>query len=361
MSNIEVRKVQMVGYSTFSVSLPKEWVKEVGIKPGDVVSVIRLDDGSLKIQPGISREEKPARRIVNVDRCDAPNLLRRIIVALYVIGADSIIITSKTGLTTKQIEEVKKAVSSLNGFGIVEQTSNYIAVQSFVDPTKFPIDGLLRRLHTITSYMLESSYKAIVKKSEDIVNEVLMAEEEMDKIYWMAVRQLLYASKRMDVAKKIGLENVMNIAGNRLVTKLIEKIGDYAENMAKQAQILVEKMAKGIELNQAHVEELERDTYRTLELYKNSFNSLLNKDTILANNVINQSYDLERELNEKSFLIPQEYLRKKGLLGEDAAQIAFALRTYILSLAQVVNFSGTIAEVALNRSMEIGNPVCTTE
>ncbi len=361
MPNIEVRKVQMVGYSTFSVSLPKEWVKEVGLKPGDVVSVIRLDDGSLKIQPGIGREEKPARRVVNVDKCDAPNMLMRIIVALYVTGADSIVITSKTGLTAKQIEEVKRAVSSLNGFGIVEQTSNYIAVQSFVDPTKFPIDGLLRRLHTITSYMLESSYKAITKKNRDVVNEVLMAEEELDKIYWMTVRQLLYASKRMDVAKKIGLENVMNIAGNRLVSKLIEKIGDYAEIMAKQALILIEKMEKGIEINQAHIEELERDTYRTLELYKNSFNSLLNKDTILANRVINQSSELERMLNEKSFLIPQEYLRKKDLLGEDAAHIAFALRTFILSLAHVVNFSGTIAEVALNRSMETENPICSIE
>jgi len=347
----------MVGYSTFSVSLPKDWVKEVGIKPGDVVSVIRLDDGSLKIQPGISREEKPARRIINVDRCDEPGLLRRIIVALYIIGADSIVITSKSGLTTKQIEEVKKAISSLNGFGIVEQTSNYIAIQSFVDPTKFPIDGLLRRLHTITSYMLESSYKALVKRNIDIVNEVLMAEEEMDKIYWMAVRQLLYAAKRMDVAKKIGLENVMNIAGNRLITKLIEKIGDYAENMAKQAKILIEKDKRPKE---EHLELIERDLQRVLEVYRNSFNSLLNKDTILANRVIDMADKLEQELYERSFLIPQEYLRKEAK-DPDAATIAFALRTFILSLAQVVNFAGTIAEVALNRSLEFDNPICTSE
>ncbi len=357
MSNIEVRKVQMVGYSTFSVSLPKDWVKEVGIKPGDVVSVIRLDDGSLKIQPGISREEKPARRVINVDRCDEPGLLRRIIVALYIVGADSIIITSKSGLTAKQIEEVKKAISTLNGFGIVEQTSNYIAVQSFVDPTKFPIDGLLRRLHTITSYMLESSYKALVKRNMDIVNEVLMAEEEMDKIYWMAVRQLLYATRRMDVAKKIGLENVMNIAGNRLITKLIEKIGDYAENMAKQAKILIER---GKRPKEEHLELIERDLQRVLEVYRNSFNSLLNKDTILANRVIDMADKLEQELYERSFLIPQEYLRKEAK-DPDAATIAFALRTFILSLAQVVNFAGTIAEVALNRSLEFDNPICTSE
>ncbi|MGC9178378.1 MAG: AbrB/MazE/SpoVT family DNA-binding domain-containing protein, partial [Conexivisphaera sp.] len=30
----------MVGYSTLSVSLPKDWVKQAGIKPGDIVSMI---------------------------------------------------------------------------------------------------------------------------------------------------------------------------------------------------------------------------------------------------------------------------------------------------------------------------------
>jgi phosphate uptake regulator len=346
----------MVGYSTFSVSLPKDWVKEVGIKPGDVVSVIRLDDGSLKIQPGISREEKTARRIVSVEKCDEPGLLKRIIIALYIVGADNIVISSRTGLSTTQIEEVKKAVSSLNGFGIVEQTSNYITVQSFVDPTKFPIDGLLRRLHTITSYMLESCYKAIEKKKKEIVHEVLMAEEEMDKIYWMAVRQLLYATKRMDVAKKIGLENVMNIAGNRLVTKLIEKIGDYAEEMAKQALILIEK---GLP-EKKHLSILEKDTRRVLEIYKNSFNSLLNKDPILANRVIDSATELEKDLKETSFILPQECIRRNEF-GGDVASVAFALRTYILNLAQVVNFAGTIAEVALNRSLETENPICATE
>ncbi|MFP3209211.1 MAG: AbrB/MazE/SpoVT family DNA-binding domain-containing protein, partial [Nitrososphaeria archaeon] len=51
------RKAQKIGYSTLAVTLPKDWVKQVGIKPGDIVSMIRLEDGSLKIKPGLVKEE----------------------------------------------------------------------------------------------------------------------------------------------------------------------------------------------------------------------------------------------------------------------------------------------------------------
>jgi len=100
MSNIDVRKVQMVGYSTLSVSLPKDWVKEVGVKAGDVISIIRLEDGSLRLHPGLAKDEKFPKRVVNVDKIADPGLLKRAIIGLYIIGAETIIVTGKNGMNT---------------------------------------------------------------------------------------------------------------------------------------------------------------------------------------------------------------------------------------------------------------------
>jgi phosphate uptake regulator len=359
MSNIDVRKVQMVGYSTLSVSLPKDWVREVGVKPGDVVSIVRLEDGSLRLHPGIAKEERPPKRVVNVDRCNEPGLLKRVIVGLYIIGAETIVVTSKGNLNPSQLEEIKTAVQKLNGFGIVEQTSTTVTIQSFLDPTKFPIDGLLRRLHTVTTYMLEASMKAILEKKKEYAQEVVLVEEEMDKIYWMTVRQLLFASKRLDAAKKIGIENVLNIAGNRLVTKLAEKVGDYAENMAMMALSLLDA---GVELKQSHIEEISRLFKEVVELYALSFSSLLNRDTVQANRAIERSGRLEKELNEASFRISQQYISDTSY-GDPAkrASIAFSLRSFLQGLAQTVNFTGTISEVAMNRSLETESLLCATE
>ncbi|HVP22316.1 MAG TPA: phosphate uptake regulator PhoU [Conexivisphaerales archaeon] len=359
MSNIDVRKVQMVGYSTLSVSLPKDWVKEVGVKAGDVVSIIRLEDGSLRLHPGIAKDEKLPKRVANVDKMSDPGLLKRAIIGLYIIGAETIVVTGKNGLNASQLEEVKSAVQRLNGFGIVEQTSGTITIQSFLDPTKFPIDGLLRRLHTVTTYMLEATFKGLLEKKKESAQEVVLVEEEMDKIYWMTVRQLLYASKRLDAAKKIGIDNVLNIAGNRLVAKLAEKIGDYAEQMSVNTVAILDS---GMDLKAAHVEEIGRLYREVVDLYAHSFNALLNRDAVQANRAIERSGRLEKELNEASFRISQAYISDPSY-GDPAKRVsfAFALRSILIGLVQTVNFIGTISEVGMNRSLELEGPLVSVE
>ncbi len=45
---MESRKVQKVGYSTMTVSLPSEWVKQNNINAGDLVFLVSEKDGTLK-------------------------------------------------------------------------------------------------------------------------------------------------------------------------------------------------------------------------------------------------------------------------------------------------------------------------
>jgi phosphate uptake regulator len=349
----------MVGYSTLSVSLPKDWVKEVGVKAGDVVSIIRLDDGSLRLQPGMAKDEKLPKRVVNVDRIADPGLLKRAIVGLYIIGAETIVVASKAELKAAQLEEVKSAVQRLNGFGIVEQTASTITVQSFLDPTKFPIDGLLRRLHTVTTYMLEATFKGLLERKRESAQEVVLVEEDLDKIYWMTVRQLLYASKRLDAAKRIGIDNVLNIAGNRLVAKLAEKIGDYVEQMSVNTMALLDS---GMELKAGHVEEMGRLSREVVDLYASSFNAFLNKDTVQANRAIERSGRLEKELNEASFRLSQAYV-SDPVYGDPAKRVsfAFAVRSILIGLAQIANFIGTVSEVGMNQSLELEGPLVSLE
>lgn len=353
---VEVRKVQMVGYSTLSVSLPKDWVKETGLKPGDLVSITRLEDGSLKVEPGITkREEKQVKKVIYADMCGEPGLLSRAIVALYLIGADNIVIIG-SNLNTRQLDEIKKAISRLNGFGIVEQTSEKIMIQSFIDPTKFPVNGLLKRLHTITKYMIETSYKALKSKNSEHVKEVVMAEEEADKIYWLIVRQLLLASRGPAIARRIGVENPMNIVGNRLIAKVLEKIGDHAEGIALEVDRL---LREGYYPEEDDIDLLGKYTDEVIGVYSESFNSLSLKDPIKANVMIETSNILEEELKRTALNTTMRYVDKTP--NKRRLVTMFALKTYVDSLAQIVNLSGTIAEVAFNRSMEFPQQICKTE
>ena len=53
---LQLRKVQLTGGSTYAVSLPKNWAKAAGIKPGDHVQLIPQPDMSLLIVPGKAKK-----------------------------------------------------------------------------------------------------------------------------------------------------------------------------------------------------------------------------------------------------------------------------------------------------------------
>ena len=47
----DTRKIQFTGKSTYIISLPKQWVTDLGLKQGDQISVGRKGISSLQITP----------------------------------------------------------------------------------------------------------------------------------------------------------------------------------------------------------------------------------------------------------------------------------------------------------------------
>ena len=45
----QIRKIQFTGKSSYIVSLPKDWIRDKGIKQGDQVSVVRQGSSVLEL------------------------------------------------------------------------------------------------------------------------------------------------------------------------------------------------------------------------------------------------------------------------------------------------------------------------
>jgi len=239
---LEARKVQRVGYSTLTVSLPRDWVEDVKLKAGDIVSIKREDDGTLKLIPGTEHKRDEVKNcIVNADMCNSDHLLTRVITANYILGHDTIQVLAKDELKKHHLEEVRTTTQRLTGLSIVEQTLKSVTLQSFVDPTRFPIYGLMRRLHIIITSMLDASMKALLERRPELAGEVAHMEEESDRIYWLIVRQLLLAIRDRSVGSEIGIESPIHIPGNRVVAKTLEEMADSAESIANEVLVLKDK------------------------------------------------------------------------------------------------------------------------
>jgi len=50
-SGEETRKIQFTGKSTYIISLPKQWITDLGLKQGDQVSVERKGISRLHVTP----------------------------------------------------------------------------------------------------------------------------------------------------------------------------------------------------------------------------------------------------------------------------------------------------------------------
>jgi phosphate uptake regulator len=335
-----------VGYSTLTVSLPRDWVEDVKLKAGDIVSIKREDDGSLKLVPGTEHKRDEVRNcIVNADLCISPHLLTRVITANYILGHDTIQIVAKEELKRNHLEEIRATTQRLTGLSIVEQTMKQVTLQSFVDPTRFPIYGLMRRLHIILSSMLDVSLKALIERRPEIASEVVHMEEESDRIYWLIVRQLLLAIRDRSVGTKIGIESPVHIAGNRVVAKTLEEMADSAESVANEVIALKDRQIN----SDAILTDIAKFGAQTVKISEQTMKGLLTGDIALANGAV----ELVEEAEEDERRLTQKVLTHV----KDPASAA-GLRIIVWNLGQVTKYCRMIGEVTINRVLEKPSPIC---
>jgi phosphate uptake regulator len=343
---MEARKVQRVGYSTLTVSLPRDWVEDVKLKAGDIVSIKREDDGSLKLIPGTEHKREEIKNcVVNADLCNSNNLLTRVITGNYILGHDTIQIVAKDELKRNHLEEIRATTQRLTGLSIVEQTLKQVTLQSFVDPTRFPIYGLMRRLHIIISSMVDASVKALVERRPELATEVAHMEEESDRIYWLIVRQLLLAIRDRSVGSKIGIESPLHIPGNRVVAKTLEEMADAAENIAKEVLSLEEHdIASDSILN-----EIAKFSNQVIKISEHSVRALLTGEVNLANGAVEMVESAEND---------ERKLTQKVVTHVKDAAVAASLRIVVWNLGQIAKFCRMIGEVTINRVLEKPSEIC---
>ncbi|MEK6877313.1 MAG: AbrB/MazE/SpoVT family DNA-binding domain-containing protein, partial [Thermoproteota archaeon] len=136
-NNEEMRKIQFTGKSSYIVSLPKEWVMDMGLKQGDQVTIVRQGTSTLQIIPSKrhtkSVEIEDATFEINPD--DESAVIVRKLVSLYFLGFKTINVKPKSGrLKPSQRFAVKDAVKRvLMGTEITADSTDGITIQVLIN------------------------------------------------------------------------------------------------------------------------------------------------------------------------------------------------------------------------------------
>jgi phosphate uptake regulator len=317
-----------------TVSLPREWIKQNNINPGDIIFIMPEKDGTLKIMPSqIAQREEAEEYIINADACDEEGLLERIIVGSYILGRDVIRITSSSRIGKEHVDEVRGVVRKLIGLGILEETPKDILLQCSVDPTKFKLDMLIRRLSLIAATMLSEAMQAFLENNEALANEAISREDEADTIYYLAVRLLLSAQVKPDIAEQVGATDILFIPATRLILQYLELIADYSEDIAKKIVafgIYRKRLAKEIIEKICHFGELSQT------IFQKALDCVFAGDLKVANSVLQMQEVLEVESER---------------LIRELPEIPY-LRAIISCLNKIADLGATIADIAINRALE---------
>jgi phosphate uptake regulator len=331
-------------------------VKGSGLNQGDTVLFQPGKDGSLKLIPMNAverRDEKGTEKCtINSELCDREGMLERIVVGNYVLGRDAIVITSPKRISSAHIAEIRSATRMLMGLGIIEETPNRIILQCSVDAAKFPLNTVMRRLSTIASTMHKEAMEALVNFDTGLAEEVTKREGEADMIYWLVIRLLLSAQKDSDVAAKIGVEEPLEIVGNRLVAQYLETIADYAENIAFNI-IAIERYILEAHRNpvkKSVVDSLSRISTLASSAYEEAVECLFSKNIKSANMAIEARESAEAEGQKLIDELPKQI--------SDAHASAY-LRDILWDLRRIAENGAAIAAVAINRSLENTSKLCS--
>ena len=343
---MEPRKIQKVGYSTLSVSLPMNWAKKTGIKKGDVVFISEENDGALRITPEPTQTEDQSIYVVNVDNCDNTKVLARVIVGNYVLGRNLIKVESERRLMREQIESIREVTQKLLGIGIIEESDRHLLLQCSVDPKSFPLETVIKRLYVITSIMFKESMDALIDRDMELAKDAIAREHEADTIFWLLTRLLASAQQSRIISEAIGIIEPMEIVENNLIAWYLEMIGDRLYAIAKDI-IALEELRN--DEDEELFERLSQIGLVVFTMFDQAMKSMFESDIKLASDAV----DLYEAVgHEEDSLLKEFQENHNPELSAYVNEIAWELRI-------IAEYSTAIATISIDNVLWSENEICS--
>jgi phosphate uptake regulator len=342
---VEPRKVQKVGYSTLSVSLPMNWAKKTGLKKGDLVFISEESDGSLRLTAEPSKPEEFPVYEVNVDNCDNTKVLERVIVGNYVLGRSLIKVESDRRLMREQIESIRGVTQRLLGIGIIEESDRHLLLQCSIDPKNFPLETVIRRLFVITSIMFKETLDSLMEGDLELAKDAITREYEADTIYWLLARLLASAQQSRPVSEGIGITDPIDIVQHSIIAWYLEMIGDRVNDIA----------ANTIELQQIRkdsddelIEWLAQIGMIAFTMFDKAVKSVFDSNIVVASDAVDLYEAVE---NEESNLLKRFTNGSSLDVNAYVSEIAWDFKI-------IAEHSSAIAEIAIDNVLKGPNDIC---
>jgi phosphate uptake regulator len=348
------RRVQSTGRKSYIISLPKDWVENLGLEKGNEIAFKMLEDSSLILTPRKvleGKKEKNERKEywIYVDPHDSPESLCRKITSLYVISADIIHINFKDANTSSEyknaIHELIK--NDLLGSEIIEETDRGITIHILINHPEFPVEKAIRRMAVLALYANKEAVSNLGKINNETIKSIVDACNDVNRLSLYVTRQLKFGLER-NLYKEWGFRTAKEFLGYRIVVNDIKSIADNAISIVNNLMTLkklfeTETLFLKEPIDEEVYSQLLEFNNMTHQLLEESLKALFKRDYEHADRVISDIKSIRAKENDLTVLISSKKMDP----------IFSSLFSLILDNSRrVADYSRNIAEVTLNRTVE---------
>ena len=350
------RRVQCTGRGSYIISLPKEWVQDIGLKRGSEIAFNLEPDSTLTLVPRKIKEKteeaaggKLKEYYVSVDPDEDLQSTLRLLQALYVISADIIRVHFKRAADASKCKtEIKNfAKDTFLGSEIIDETPDEVTVQILVKHTEFPIEKAVRRMVIVALAAHRDVILALKSGSKELYQNVINAQHDANRLGLYIVRQLKFGIEH-NMYRELGFRTPKEFLLYRIIVNDIRDIGENALNIMN---------------NLATFQRLVNDQ---LLFIKDPVDEEVYSQMINFNTLAHQLFEdatramFKRDYNDAEALIPkrQSYVTLENdlirLMSSKKLDpnIAAILRLALDSSRRLLDYGQDVAELTLNRTVE---------
>jgi len=340
----EVRKIQLTGGSTYIVSLPKNWIDQLGLKRGNTVTIEQMDDLTLRIQPkNLKVDDKPRRATITVTDNVTPQSLIRRVVSAYLVGYNIIQLKNPNKrIDVDQRYAVKEFTRrKLVGTEILSDLPTELTLQVLLSYAELSVNDAMRRMSIIAASMHRDAISALSSENPQLAREVVAMDDEVDRFSLYIIRLLKAAVSGSHVLREVGLKTPRECLGYRLITKSVERMADHAVNIAQNGLSLTLST-----LSEEILGQLRLMSDSALNVFEDAVDCLFEGSYDTADRV------LERAEETRGMEAGAIQKIIKNAPPEDVP----ALRLIVESILRTAEYGSDIAETVLNMTImgEVG-------
>jgi phosphate uptake regulator len=337
LNDKEVRKLQLVGGSTYVLSLPKKWIDELNLKTGDPVSIIKNVNKSLSILPTQNLPApKLARSKTTISQKDTIESIQRKIIAMYLAGYQLIEINTKGArIQLEQKQAIRDLVRrNMIGTEIVESTSESLTIQVLTSLPELSISDALKRMFLLTTTMHRQAIDALKEIDAELGEEITHMDDEVDRFSLYILRNLTLAVEHEKILRDIGLKKPSDCISYRTVVKSIERIADHAVSIATRVKFLKSTLEPSL------LQKISRLSEESLKVFEDSILALNKRDYVLADTVASNA----RRIAEKE----REFTDNL----EESKKYTSVIKFVLEDIRRTAEYSSDIAEAVINETVQ---------